>query len=255
MNRQWRPKQFLTVSLVSMALLVLAVPGAQASESSDLDKTYAQIAKVSPGVDVKELKSQVRAQAKIVNTSELAVAKATLEDLKTVSTSQPASAGMQVSAAAIAASVKPAKLPTAVHGDIFWWDSATDHVGIYISNKQVAHAPGPTRRLAVEYATDVKPKGRVEVMLVNTKKNGKTRMGTKERNAAATFAESKKGKFYNPYFHKNKIIHDLLYNCSQLVWAAWKINGIDLDNGISLGVYPGDIRDDPRTHVYKIVKK
>lgn len=91
-----------------------------------------------------------------------------------------------------------------------------------------------------------------ELMLVNTVAHGKTRMKKSWRHPPAIFAKAKVGKPYNDTFAFNKKIHANRYNCSQLVWAAWKdYAGIDLDNGLGKGVYPGDIREDERTHVYK----
>lgn len=76
------------------------------------------------------------------------------------------------------------------------------------------------------------------------------------RNAAATFAEAQVGKDYNGNFVTTRAkVYSDSYNCSQLVWAAYKHasdGGLDVGEAYpyqpwTLGVYPVDIRNSHNT--------
>lgn len=71
------------------------------------------------------------------------------------------------------------------------------------------------------------------------------------RDSAANWAYGKRGKAYNYVFYDNKYIESTVYNCSQLVWAAYRKYGNDLDSNGGLGVYPSNIRDSGLTITYK----
>ena len=70
---------------------------------------------------------------------------------------------------------------------------------------------------------------------------------------AANFAKSKIGKSYNYFFWNNKTVHANSYNCSQLVWAAYKSTdpNVDLDSDGGPGVYPTDIQKSHWVHHYE----
>ena len=80
------------------------------------------------------------------------------------------------------------------------------------------------------------------------------------RNKAASWAEGKIGKGYNKNFALTRIgyLDRDSYNCSQLVWAAYKhASGGDLDIGerypyerYLAGVYPVDILLSHRTRAF-----
>ncbi len=246
-----KPSMWVLFTLSSLFMSAMST-AAHSAEPSNLDEIYSQISQLNGKTDVAKLKANVRKQAMSLKQTEMAVAKATLEDLKTVT---PTSNGQREVAMAASSGNTP-RLPAAKVGDIFWWDSATDHVGIYVGTKSVAHAPGPRKKTRIESIGSLVRKPKAEIMLVNTKSGGTTRIGANVRAEAKSFAEWKLKKPYNYDFVNNKIINDGIYNCSQYVWAAWMSAArIDLDNGISLGVYPGDIRKDKRTHTYKKLTK
>ncbi|MBM7051690.1 YiiX/YebB-like N1pC/P60 family cysteine hydrolase [Rothia sp. ZJ1223] len=71
---------------------------------------------------------------------------------------------------------------------------------------------------------------------------------------AANFALQQVGKPYNGVFFNNKKINASKYNCSQLVWAAYKSNdpNVDLDANGGPGVYPSDIANSSWTTWYEI---
>lgn len=72
---------------------------------------------------------------------------------------------------------------------------------------------------------------------------------------AANFAKSKIGKSYNWKFWQKPVIHSDYYNCSQLVWAAYKSTDPNVDmNVIPMdGVYPGEIALSKWTTLYETV--
>lgn len=72
-----------------------------------------------------------------------------------------------------------------------------------------------------------------------------------QRIRAKDFALAKRGKPYNTNFAFNKTVEDSKYNCSQLVWAAFKKQELDLDSNGGPGVYPSNIRDSRHTSTYK----
>ena len=63
------------------------------------------------------------------------------------------------------------------------------------------------------------------------------------REKAKTWAYAHLNRPYKKQFWNNKKIEDTHYNCSQFVWAAYKISGYDLDSDGGPGVYPDDIRN------------
>lgn len=80
------------------------------------------------------------------------------------------------------------------------------------------------------------------------------------RNAAASFAESKVGKGYNSNFWSTRIgpLDKQSYNCSQLVWAAYKRasgGGLDVGEAVAYepympAVFPWDIVTSHNTYEY-----
>ena len=61
------------------------------------------------------------------------------------------------------------------------------------------------------------------------------------------------GKDYDFNFYNNKentAEGNKTFNCSELVWKAWKFNGeanVDIDSNGGSGVYPNNIRKSDRT--------
>lgn len=131
----------------------------------------------------------------------------------------------------------------------------TGHVGMWSTKQQVVHATGfPLKNgkkegVVVQDRKIVKLyRGASSLMWVNTSNS--------RRSSAVNFAKSKaKAKAgYNDNYVRNKVINAKSYNCSQLVWAAYKRLGIDLDGGGIHGhswVSPSDIIGARETSVYQ----
>lgn len=129
-------------------------------------------------------------------------------------------------------------------GDVFYKPSSTGHVGIYHTQNYFTEAPGIGKDVRSTYGPSYGvPKG--------TKKQYVSTYSSR-RNAAGSWARTKVGAAYNAAgFAFNKKTGGPKYNCSQLVWAAYRVQGNDLDSNGGTGVYPRNIRDSPLTVTYK----
>lgn len=135
-------------------------------------------------------------------------------------------------------------LGNALTGAIFYYPAYTagvnhGHVGIYVSNYEIAEAPGgnnTTQVIDAQYATMVE--GQTDIYIVNA-------ATTAQKNNAGSWARSiaNLNLPYNDAFWSNKYCKTTdYYNCSQLVWCAYKqTSNIDLDSNLGFGVYPNDI--------------
>ena len=134
-------------------------------------------------------------------------------------------------------------------GDV-WWEPASTflvqhgHVGMYTSATQITHnltsgiyiqgtsrkVDKGARKMTVEATSSIRSKAKTWIV-------GKAN-------------DSRVNRKYNWNFAAKPAIEQTSYNCSQLVWAAFRHGGVNLnDNGG--GVYPKDIRDSARTKTYK----
>ena len=143
------------------------------------------------------------------------------------------------------------KLGSAAHkGDIFTAPSTTlwiahGHSGIYSSTTTVVEAPGLGRLLKKTAASSIYVDPGARKLSIATTQE--------KRNAAADWAESKVGAGYNLFFADNKTIEDDVYNCSQIIWAAYmKVANIDLDDNGGDSVFPVDLRDSVNAVSYKL---
>lgn len=138
----------------------------------------------------------------------------------------------------------PIKLGRAYTGYVFFSPSRTSgvphgHTGIYTARTWIVEAPGGSTRSRSVWADDAHVERGTLVQSVNA--SWETRTG------AAITANSLLGRPYNYNFAFNKNANGSRMNCSQLVWAAYKRNGIDLDSNGGPGVYPTNIRDSVHT--------
>ncbi|MDU5967760.1 hypothetical protein V7F95_02840 [Cutibacterium avidum] len=127
-------------------------------------------------------------------------------------------------------------------GDIMWTAAgpagvaAWNHVALYTEPHLLTEAPGVgknTRR--------IRPKAKC--VSRNWGRYGLKGIPWSAREKAKTWAYAHLNRPYKKQFWNNKKIEDTHYNCSQFVWAAYKISGYDLDSDGGPGVYPDDIRN------------
>lgn len=140
-------------------------------------------------------------------------------------------------------------------GDVFAHVGTTlGHAGLWASDTNYAiHATGEPRGNGKFEGVVRESRSQVllyrnasELMWVNT--------SATVRNRAVSFAQNRVGYAYNFDWFRNKKIYDSVYNCSQLVWAAYKTQGIELDGGTAIGnsfVSPQDIIQAAETTTYK----
>lgn len=133
-------------------------------------------------------------------------------------------------------------------GDIFHSYASTvgvehGHTGIYYTRSTIVEAPGGSARSRSRAASTHNVCAKAYKMYVRASQN--------TRNKAANYAFNRfRGKAYDSAFWKNKNSSDSKLNCSELVWKAYKRNGIELDYNGGPGVYPNDIKKDGSTVVY-----
>ena len=142
------------------------------------------------------------------------------------------------------------KLGTAQRkGDVFTAPATTlwiqhGHTGIYYTTATIIEAPGMGQVVKKTSASSIYVDPGAHKLYVTTTQA--------KRNAAADWAATKLGYGYNLFFADNKNVEDDVYNCSQLVWAAYKKKAaIDIDANGGSSVYPVDIRNSSLTTSYK----
>ncbi|NMX04266.1 YiiX/YebB-like N1pC/P60 family cysteine hydrolase [Mobiluncus mulieris] len=136
-------------------------------------------------------------------------------------------------------------------GDVFYAPATTlgyehGHSGLYYDTNTIIEAPGLNRYSHAISASKVRvPKG-THLQYVD--------VSQASRNKAADIAyHFMLNKPYNTLFASNKVVYSDKYNCSQLVWAAYKAGpGIDLDGNGGPGVYPVNILNSGWTITYYI---
>jgi uncharacterized protein YycO len=134
-------------------------------------------------------------------------------------------------------------------GDIFTAPATTlwiqhGHTGIYYTTATIIEAPGMGQVVKKTSASSIYVDPGAHKLYVTTTQA--------KRNAAADWAATKLGYGYNLFFADNKNVEDDVYNCSQLVWAAYKKKAaLDIDANGGSSVYPVDIRNSSLTTSYK----
>lgn len=120
-------------------------------------------------------------------------------------------------------------------GDIFYRHSAPGHNGIFYSKRYFEHAPGLGKVVTWGDSRSYTMSSRSRKMFVIAHWS--------QSEGAATWAKGRAGAEYRKAFWDNKYFSGRM-NCSQLVWAAYKRQEIDIDSNGGKGVYPRNIRDD-----------
>lgn len=147
---------------------------------------------------------------------------------------------------------KTRNIPESSIGDIIWTNNPAtpwNHVGLYRKTDNIIEALGSgvkTRNTGKqqEYPFEV-----YKVM----KADNSGRYALSNRKAVASWAYKQLNKKYDLCFDDNKentTESNRLFNCSELVWKAWRYNGKvspDLDSNGGLGVYPNNIKNSSRT--------
>ncbi|GAA2946015.1 hypothetical protein ACFO7V_00460 [Glutamicibacter bergerei] len=240
------------LALSGLLLVTSAIPVSAATES----KAIQELAAMSPGLPISELKSSLTTYAKENGlTLSQATNKALAENRQSVAAAAPvaskSSSLTQGAAPANAGGGRIYNLGSAKQGgDVFVMPAGYGiinhgHTGIFISKTVLVEAPGRNKKSRSTSSLNYKvSKGAVKQQ-VNHIASVKTN--------AANRAKGLTGKNYNMNFAVNKSATGRDMNCSQLVWAAFKLvnKSIDLDGNGGLGVYPYDIKKSSRTTTYK----
>lgn len=209
----------------------------------------AALASLNPGTSEEELRDDAAALA-----AELGLTPQQVLDQQLAEAQESvAAAGATDDGAIVAASSGGGNVPlgdAANKGDIFVSPASTlfvqhGHTGIYYTAKVIVEAPGAGKKSMYASASGkTVGKGTVKQHMSASQAN---------RDKAANYAyNNMRGKDYNANFAFNRSVPAKTYNCSQLVWGAYKAaTGIDLDSNGGFGVYPYNIRDSSKTVTYK----
>lgn len=147
-------------------------------------------------------------------------------------------------------------IPTSYTADIIWTNNPItpfNHVGIYTAKGQITESllEGVQTRLVGRVMREYP----FEIYKATKKANGTKRYSKSKRKKVASWALQQVNKDYDFAFANNKentVSSNEKFNCSELVWKAWKFTiNVDLDSNGGKGVYPNNIVDSSRTYLVK----
>ncbi|WP_051287440.1 YiiX/YebB-like N1pC/P60 family cysteine hydrolase [Paenibacillus taiwanensis] len=233
-------KKFWFLALCTLLLMALPM---QAGASSN-DKLLDQIISLhGNGLTKQELKKSVVQMAKETRLSEQQVSERIYKELVSKQSGQVNT----LSAGGGSGGNYP--LDPSRKGTFFFQPASTlgiphGHVGFYYSNSEIveSHIDGGVRKVSVS-SRSVASGARIQAVNVTTKAQDEL---------AADWANGKVGGSYNLNFFNNRSCTGKSFNCSQLVWCAFKEKAnIDIDQDGGWGVYPVDIRDSNKVSTLK----
>lgn len=244
----------MITAVAVVALVAAGGTGASAAESqNDLKSNLTTLSKAVPGSTEQQMLTALTAQSKRTGEPvESIAARAVQESIAATNDARAIDRASGVAAPySSGGSTRKVSLGRANNvGDVFYSSNSTfgvqhGHNGIYNTRDYYVEAVGIGQRTRVTSANSVTaPAPAYKYFVGYNAPSG-------NKNAAGSFARSKVGTGYNIVFWDNKKVNDYVYNCSQLVWAAWKSRGIDLDANGGSGVYPADIANSSWTKWYQ----
>lgn len=120
------------------------------------------------------------------------------------------------------------------------------HIGMFYTTTTIIEAANPDDGVRSASVANRKVSSGSRIMST-------TLTNSPDDDAAANWAFGKRGNSYNNNFASNRSCSGSKFNCSQLVWCAFKqAANIDLDKDGGLGVYPVDIRDHKDVYDIKV---
>ncbi|MCR8845007.1 hypothetical protein NQ117_15095 [Paenibacillus sp. SC116] len=134
------------------------------------------------------------------------------------------------------------QLDSSAKGNLFYQPASFagvehGHVGLYYTPSTIVESSSPKYGVILAAVADRKVKSGARIMKVNS-------TSVAQNHSATEWAKTKVGYDYDIKFFDNRFCNTNSYNCSQLVWCAFKqVANIDLDKNGGWGVYPKDIRD------------
>lgn len=236
--------------VIGCAVAVLLLSQTITAHADDAGK-YEEVLALSPGVSQAELESDIAIMAKESGRSEAAVLDelvwgaraASSDDGSPVDTNgnfQTQSSGDDGLGYQVTPGCSTTGNYTYSHARNYGQNHG--HNAIYYAGCGLVHAPGPGQTVARVGSTYKYFSHPSYVALIRSPKN----VTSTQRSSAGSFANSKFGLPYNLKFYANRIVNGSSYNCSQLVWAAWRsAAGIDLSGDNRTGIYPQDLRVSP----------
>lgn len=245
-----RPLGIVATIVISGSMIAASAPAFAAGEERDSQLLHT-LAELTPGVGEAQLRADAEAYARETGLSAEQVLEQSVADAEASIAESNAARSTSAARSSGASGGGTVVLGAANNkGDIFVSPAATGfvqhgHTGIYYSTSTIVEAPGTGKKSQASAASSYRVgKGAVKQSVSVT---------ATKRGASANHAYNKlRGKDYNVNFAFNKDVSGAQMNCSQLVWAAYKVGaGIDLDSNGGPGVYPYNIKDSSYTSTYR----
>lgn len=202
------------------------------------------------GLPVQIIESEIKKIASTEQVDKEAIAKTLLDDMKNEITTSDVSAAIQSSGDML----EEVLLPSSTMGDI-WFSTGKfsfydhGHVGLYSSDDTIIEARGAGFKVDERDCSEITVKPGDLILGVSMFPGGTERASEFMRRSAVDWAKTKKGFSY-AYTFNNKSCGNHDYNCSQLVWCAYRqTSGVDLDSDGTWFVSPSDIKDSEFTFI------
>ncbi|MBD8499635.1 hypothetical protein [Paenibacillus arenosi] len=233
-------KKLLFLTMCAVLLLVIPVQAGATSSEPQLEQI---VTLHGNGLTKQELKQDISRLAKEAGLSEQQVSQQILDELKSKQSSD-------IGVFSSGGGGGSYQLDTSRKGTFFYQPAATfgvphGHIGIYYSTTQIVEAANSTLGIRKASVSGRKVEGGSRIQTVNS-------TSTTQDSNAANWANGKVGGSYNNNFVSNRSCGGSSFNCSQLVWCAFKqVVGIDIDKDGGWGVYPKDIRDSSLVNTIK----
>lgn len=234
--------------IAAVALAICTVPatayGSEPPDPQGLEETVHQLVEANPGTTAAEMLEAITSTAANERRSAEDVASTALAEIQALK--NPDAVSERSGKPKANRPIGPARN----RGDIFYSPSSTagvphGHSGIYYRECTVIDST-PSKGVSLRNCKDFKVPVNTQIQRVSTLQ--------KNRDSAALKARQWLGRGYNYNFAFNKTANGKM-NCSQLVWAAYKVtSGIDLDSNGGHGVYPVDILKSKLTRTYRTIK-
>ncbi|WP_028594472.1 hypothetical protein [Paenibacillus assamensis] len=224
-------KKILFLTLCALMLIAAPLQAAAGSTNQQLDQI---VSLHGNGLTKEDLKQSIVELTKHSGLSEQQITTQILNELL----SQPEDViayGSPVDGGTI-------QLDPSAKGNLFYQPASFagvehGHVGLYYTPSTIVESSSPKYGVILAAVADRKVKSGARIMQVNV-------TSTAQNHSATEWAKGKVGLDYDIQFFHNRFCNVNSFNCSQLVWCAFKsVANIDLDKNGGLGVYPKDIRD------------
>lgn len=232
MQHEWVRRLAVAVATVALTS-TMAVSGMGAANAAPKRDAFGILAAQQPGITRAQVRAEMRAAAKGTDVTPKQLARAVLRQMDS---DKAAAAGARGSGTDKSARIR---LPRARQmGDVVYAPNSSrylphGHSAIYVRKNRIVHALGG-KQVVSNHRVDRKKASAFApaalLMEIRTKKGKGPLLSKKKRKKAADWAKSRVGDKYRHWSKRNALVvkgkpgsKDTEQNCSQLVWAAYKV--------------------------------